>query len=176
MIKEENFQSTETARQNDADNLQKTYVLSVLVDNHAGVLSRIAGLFTRRTYNIDSLSVGETENADISRMTIVTRTDEDTYVQIKKQLSKLQEVREISELSGDNAVLREHVLVKVVGADRAEMLQICEIYRARVVDISPSSAIIELTGGPRKINSFIEMMKQYNIVKLVRTGLTGLER
>ncbi len=156
--------------------MTRMHVLSILVENHAGVLSRIAGLFSRRMYNIDSLSVGVTENPDVSRMTIVTMADEDTLVQIKNQLAKLVNVIEITELSKDSAVLREHVLIKVSGKDRVGVMQICDIFRANVVDISREYMTAELTGAPGKISAFISLMEQYEVKDLVRTGLTGLAR
>lgn len=156
--------------------MENMHVLSVLVENHAGVLSRIAGLFSRRMYNIDSLSVGVTENPDVSRMTIVTHADDATLTQIKNQLAKLVNVIQIDELKKDSAVLREHVLVKVSAADKAGVMQICDIFRANIVDISPEIMTAELTGGPNKINAFINLMDQYEVKDLVRTGLTGLFR
>ena len=156
--------------------MTSTHVLSVLVENHAGVLSRVSGLFSRRMYNIDSLSVGVTENPDVSRMTIVTQADDDTLNQIKNQLAKLVNVIEITELHKDTAVLREHVLVKVSARDKAGVMQICEIFRAYIVDISLDYMTAELTGAPNKINAFISLMEQYEVRGLVRTGLTGLVR
>ena len=156
--------------------MTRTHVLSILVENHAGVLSRISGLFSRRMYNIDSLSVGVTENPDISRITVVTRPDDDALTQIKNQLSKLVPVMEIIELSKDSAVLREHVLVKISAKYRVGVMQICDIFRANIVDISVDYMTAELTGAPSKINAFITLMEQYEVKDLVRTGLTGLAR
>ncbi len=156
--------------------MNHTHVLSVLVKNHAGVLSRVTGLFSRRMYNIDSLSVGVTENPDISRMTIVIQADDDTLNQIKNQLAKLVDVIEITELHKENAVLREHVLVKVSAKDQAGVMRICDIFRANIVDISLEYMTAELTGAPSKINAFISLMEQYEVEDLVRTGLTGLAR
>lgn len=156
--------------------MNNMYVLSVLVTNHAGVLSRVAGLFSRRMYNIESLSVGVTENPKISRMTIVTYADEDTLKQIMNQLAKLVDVREIQILDNNDAVLREHVLVKVKAADTAGIMNICNVFRASIVDISPEVMTAELTGGPSKISAFISLMEQFEICDLVRTGLTGLKR
>ena len=127
-------------------------------------------------YNIDSLSVGVTENPDVSRMTIVTHADDATLTQIKNQLAKLVNVIQIDELRKDSAVLREHVLVKVSAADKAGVMQICDIFRANIVDISTEIMTAELTGGPSKINAFIDLMDQYEVKDLVRTGLTGLFR
>lgn len=156
--------------------MNTTHVLSVLVENHAGVLSRVTGLFSRRMYNIDSLSVGETEDPNISRTTIVVQADDDTLNQIKNQLGKLVDVIEITELHKDNAVLREHVLVKVSAKDQAGVMQICDIFRAKIVDISLEYMTAELTGAPSKISAFISLMEQYEVKDLVRTGLTGLAR
>ena len=156
--------------------MNTTHVLSVLVENHAGVLSRVTGLFSRRMYNIDSLSVGETEDPNISRTTIVVQADDDPLNQIKNQLAKLVDVIEITELHKDNAVLREHVLVKVSAKDQAGVMQICDIFRAKIVDISLEYMTAELTGAPSKISAFISLMEQYEVKDLVRTGLTGLAR
>lgn len=154
----------------------KTHVLSIMVENYAGVLSRVTGLFSRRMYNIDSLSVGETENPQISRITIALRADEKTFNQIKNQIAKLENVIEIIELKRDNAVMREHVLIKVSSKDQAGVMQLCDIFRARIIDISRENMTAELTGSPNKISAFIELMDQYEVKDLVRTGLTGLER
>lgn len=155
---------------------KERHVLSIYVENHAGVLSRISGLFTRRMYNIDSLSVGETENPEISRMTIVTHADENTFHQIQNQLAKLEDVKHICELHKETAVLREHVLIKVNSKDSASIMQMAEIFRANVVDVSRELLTLELTGGPSKIDAFINLMEQFQIEGLVRTGLTGLKR
>lgn len=154
----------------------KTHVLSIMVENYAGVLSRVTGLFSRRMYNIDSLSVGETENPQVSRITIALRADETTFNQIKNQIAKLENVIEIIELKKDNAVMREHVLIKVSCKDQSGVMQICDIFRARIIDISRENMTAELTGSPDKISAFIELMDQYEVKDLVRTGLTGLER
>ena len=156
--------------------MTSTHVLSVLVENHAGVLSRVSGLFSRRMYNIDSLSVGVTEDPGVSRMTIVTQADDETLNQIKNQLNKLVDVLEISELHKDSAVLREHVLVKVSAYDIAGVMQICDIFRASIVDVSKEYMTAELTGAPSKISAFIDLMEQFEVKGLVRTGLTGLMR
>ena len=150
-----------------------TQVLSVLVENHVGVLS---GLFSRRMYNIESLSVGVTEDPTVSRMTIVTSADGDTLKQIMNQVLKLVDVKEITILSSDNAVLREHVLIKVSAADVAGVMQICNVFRANIVDISPDFMTAEMTGAPNKINAFIALMEQFDVKDLVRTGMTGLIR
>lgn len=153
-----------------------THVLSILVENHAGVLNRVSGLFSRRTYNIESLSVGVTEDPNVSRMTVVTKTDKDGLVQIVNQVSKLIDVKDIKILDSENAVLREHVLVKVTATDMSGIMQICNVFRANIVDISTEAITAELTGAPNKISAFISLMEQYEIKDLVRTGLTGLLR
>lgn len=153
-----------------------TQVLSVLVENHVGVLNRVSGLFSRRMYNIESLSVGVTEDPSVSRMTIVTSADGDTLKQIMNQVLKLVDVKEITILSSDNAVLREHVLIKVSAADVAGVMQICNVFRANIVDISPDFMTAEMTGAPNKINAFIALMEQFDVKDLVRTGMTGLLR
>ena len=155
----------------------KRHVMSVLVSNQSGVLNKVAGLFARRAYNIDSLSVGETENPDTSRMTIVVHADEPTREQIENQLRKLIDVIDIKTLCNDDAVLREHVLVQVESNEnRSDFMFVVETFRGNVVDISPSALIAELTGSPSKISAFIKNLKPFGIKKLVRTGVTGLQR
>ena len=153
-------------------------VLSVLVENHSGVLSRISGLFSRRGYNIDSLSVGETEDPTISRMTIVADADEYTLEQIKKQLNKLVDVITITELKEEQAIYRELALIKVsaTNENRAEIIEIAHIFRAHVVDIANESVVIEATGIQGKISALTNMLTPYGIKEVIRTGLTALER
>ena len=154
------------------------HVISALVENHSGVLNRISGLFSRRGYNIDSLSVGETENPSISRMTIVTKADKQMQEQIKKQLNKLIEVIKIVELNETSAVYRELALIKV-GANhenRAEIIEIANIFRAHIVDVSKEVLILEATGDQCKIKALTEMLQPYGIKEIVRTGLTALQR
>ncbi|NLM26326.1 MAG: acetolactate synthase small subunit [Firmicutes bacterium] len=154
------------------------HVISVLVDNQSGVLSRVAGLFSRRGYNIDSLSVGETENSQFSRMTIVVRGDDSTLEQIKKQLNKLIDVIKVVSLTSESSVYRELVLVKVAADDktRAAINDIVDIFRAKIIDIAPKSLTIEITGDEPKIQAFIDLMKPYGIIEMARTGLTALQR
>lgn len=156
--------------------VSQVHVLSVLVENHAGVLSRVTALFSRRMYNIDSLSVGETEDPAVSRITIALRADENTFCQIKNQLAKLVNVIKILELHKESAIMREHVLIKVSAHDRGGVMQLCDIFRASIVDISTEYMTAELTGSPNKISAFISLMEQYEVKDLVRTGLTGLPR
>lgn len=154
------------------------HVISVLVDNESGVLSRVSGLFSRRGYNIDSLSVGETQDSKLSRMTIVVRGDDKTLEQIKKQLLKLVDVREVITLTPESSVYRELMLVKVkTDADtRAAISGIVDIFRAKIIDVAPLSVTIEITGDESKIEAFVDLMRPYGIKELVRTGLTALKR
>lgn len=156
----------------------KRMVLSILVDNTAGVLSRVAGLFSRRGYNIDSLTVGETQNPAISRMTVLAKGDDQILEQIRKQLLKLEDVIEIKELAPGESVTRELILVKVAVAekDRQAVISIADIFRAKIVDVALESLMIELTGNQDKIDAFINLLSPYTIKELVRTGITGLTR
>ncbi len=156
----------------------KRHVLSVLVENHSGVLSRISGLFSRRGYNIDSLSVGETEDPKVSRMTIVADADEYTLEQIKKQLNKLIDVIKIIELKEETSIYRELAMIKIKAskANRAEIIEIANIFRAHIVDVSNDSLIIEATGDQGKISALSNMLEPYGIKEVIRTGLTALQR
>ena len=153
-------------------------VFSILVENSAGVLSRVAGLFSRRGYNIDSLTVGETTDPKVSRMTVTVTGDDDVLEQIEKQLSKLIDVKEVVELPAEASVCRELVLVKVEcdTTRRQEIIAISDIFRANIVDVSPESVIIELTGAQSKLNAFIELLNGFKITELARAGITGLAR
>jgi len=156
----------------------KKHVLSVLVENHSGVLSRVSGLFSRRGYNIDSLSVGETEDPKISRMTIVADADEYTLEQIKKQLNKLVDVIKIIELREEHAIYRELALIKIAATkeNRAEIIEIANIFRAHIVDVASESIVIEATGDQGKISALSNMLMPYGIKEVIRTGITALER
>ncbi|MBE5938429.1 MAG: acetolactate synthase small subunit [Lachnospiraceae bacterium] len=159
-------------------NGNKRMILSILVDNTSGVLSRVAGLFSRRGYNIDSLTVGETEDSGVSRMTVAATGDEGILEQITKQLSKLEDVIEIVELYPETSVCRELVLIKVVANKdtRTELNTIANIFRANVVDVSSEFMMMELTGTTSKIDAFIKLLDGFEINELVRTGITGLTR
>lgn len=153
-------------------------VLSLLVDNTAGVLSRVAGLFSRRGYNIESLTVGETADPRYSRMTVVSLGDQGILEQIKKQLGKLEDVYDIKELKEGYSVYRELILVKV-SADASERMAInaiAEIFRASIVDVGKESVTVMLTGDQSKLDALINLLEDYNILELARTGLTGLSR
>ncbi|PKM52327.1 MAG: acetolactate synthase small subunit [Firmicutes bacterium HGW-Firmicutes-7] len=156
----------------------KRHVLSVLVSNQSGVLSRVAGLFSRRGFNIDSLSVGETEHEDISRMTIVVTGDDLVLDQITKQLNKLHDVLYIKELTKDAAVYRELLLIKVeaTNENRASIIEVTDIFRAKIIDVASESLVIEITGDQAKLEAFISLIEPYGIKEFTRTGLTALQR
>ena len=153
-------------------------VLSILVENTFGVLSRVSGLFSRRGYNIDSLTVGVTENPGFSRMTVAATGDEQILDQIKKQLAKLEDVKEIKELLPNQSVCRELILVKVAvnPSERQSVISIADIFRAKIVDVAPDSLMVELTGNEAKLAAFIQLLEGYTIKEIARTGITGLSR
>lgn len=158
--------------------MEQRHVLSVLVKNSSGVLSRVSGLFSRRGYNIDSLTVGRTEDERVSRMTIAIVGDNDTLEQVKKQLDKLEDVIKVIDLKSSNSVYRELVLIKVKAdaEKRAAINEIVTIFRSKIIDVSVDTLTIELTGDESKITALIKLMDEYGIEELVRTGVTALER
>lgn len=153
-------------------------VLSLLVDNNPGVLSRVSGLFSRRGYNIDSVSASVTADERYSRMTVVCRGDEMILDQITKQLAKLVDVRAIKVLTPEDSVRRELVLVKVAARQeqRQGILSVVDIFRAKVVDVSTESLTVEMTGEQNKLEAFINLMGAYEVLELARTGVSGLTR
>jgi acetolactate synthase-1/3 small subunit len=154
------------------------YTISVLVENKFGVLTRVTGLFSGRGYNIDTLNVGPTHDETLSRMTIVTRGDAATVEQIVKQLDKLIDVVKVIEYRPGTYIDRELVLIKVKTEpqNRAEVCQVAELFRAKVVDVQTESITIEITGGESKIEKFIRLMKDFGILELTRTGQVALPR
>ncbi len=154
------------------------YVLSVLVENHSGVLSKISGLFSRRGYNIHSLTVGVTEDPNVSRMTIVVSGCEQILEQINKQLNKLIDVIKITSLDSMAAVYRELALIKVAmnQGNQSIITETVNIFRGNIVDMDVKSMTIEITGDEEKVTAFIDLMKPHGIKEIVRTGLTALER
>ena len=152
--------------------------MSILVENTSGVLSRVSGLFSRRGYNIDSLSVGVTADPRFSRMTVVCTGDEMILDQITKQLAKLVDVRDIKVLKPDESVSRELILVKVLAdaAERQNLIAIADVFRAKIVDVGTGSLIIEMTGAHSKIDAFLRLLEGHEILELARTGITGLSR
>jgi acetolactate synthase-1/3 small subunit len=154
------------------------HTISILVENKFGVLTRVAGLFSGRGYNIDTLNVGPTQDPTASRMTIVTRGDDATVEQIIKQLNKLPEALEVTDFHEGEFVDRELVLVKVGvnSKTRADVMQITDIFRAKIVDVQPKSLTVEITGTEDKVGKFLELMKPYGIRELTRTGKVALSR
>ena len=153
-------------------------VFSLLVDNNPGVLSRIAGLFSRRGYSIDSITAGMTADPRFTRITVVASGDELILSQIEKQVRKLEDVREIKVLKDDESVFRELIMVKVrVNAQqRNEVISVADIFRAKIVDVDKDSLMIELTGNQSKLEAFLNLLDGYEILELARTGITGLAR
>lgn len=156
----------------------KKRVLSILVDNTSGVLSRISGLFSRRGYSIDSLTVGETENPAFSRMTVVVQGDDQVLDQIEKQVAKLEDVRCVKVLQHGQRVCRELILVTVAvtAQERPAVVAIADIFRAKIVDVGIDTMMIELTGNQNKLNAFVKLLDGYEIKEMVRTGIAGLSR
>jgi len=154
------------------------HIISILVENEAGALSRISGLFSARGYNIESLSVGETLDPSVSRMTLVVRGDEFIIEQVTKQLHKLIDVIKVTDLTDEGHVERELVLIRVNAepANRAEILRTAEIFRARVVDVTPVSFVLEATGDEGKLEALIELLRPIGIQELVRTGKVAIAR
>jgi acetolactate synthase-1/3 small subunit len=156
----------------------KQHVVSALVENRAGTLSRVSGLFSRRGFNIDSLTVGETEDRSISRMTIAVTGDDAVLEQIIKQLGKLVDVIAVRELDPASCIRREILLVKI-GADettRPAVIEIAGIFRSRIIDVSPATITIEATGDIEKLDGLLLLLRPYGVLELARTGLVALER
>ena len=153
-------------------------VFQLLVDNTSGVLSRISGLFSRRGYNIESITAGVTADPRFTRITIVTSGDDVILEQIEKQVGKLVDVRDIKELKPDESVYRELILIKVkaTAEQRQGVIAVADIFRAKIVDVAKESLIIELTGNQNKIEAFIGLLDGYEILELARTGIAGLSR
>ena len=157
----------------------KTKVIAALVENKPGVLHSIANMFRRRDFNIESITVGPSEQEDISRMTITVKGDEKTLEQVVKQMSKLIDVVKVSRLEPENIVTRELALIKVNIPDnksRSDVINCVDVFRGRVVDVSPESLTMEITGTSDKVDAFLNLMKTYGIMELARTGLTALSR
>lgn len=153
-------------------------VFSILVDNNPGLLSRVAGLFSRRGYNVDSITAGTTEDPNITRITIVASGDELILSQIEKQVSKLEDVREVRVLKTGESVIRELIMVKVRvdAAHRGEIISIADVFRAKIVDVEKESLVVELTGSQSKLEAFLNLLDGYEILELARTGIIGLGR
>lgn len=153
-------------------------VFQLLVDNTSGVLSRISGLFSRRGYNIESITAGVTADPRYSRITIVASGDDEILEQIEKQVGKLVDVRDIKELKPEESVYRELVLIKVrvTAEQRQNVISVANVFRANIIDVAPESIIAELTGNQSKIDAFIALLRDYEILELARTGIAGLGR
>ncbi len=157
---------------------ERQHIIAVLVENRMGVLARIAGLFSGRAFNIDSLTVAETDDPTVSRMTIASTGDEKIIEQITKQLNKLIDVIKVTDVTGEQFVDRELALIKVdAGAQvRAEIMQIVDIFRARIVDVTPTTVMIETTGDENKLTALIDMLRPYGIREIARTGKVAMLR
>ncbi|MBC8325026.1 MAG: acetolactate synthase small subunit [Verrucomicrobia subdivision 3 bacterium] len=154
------------------------HTISVLMENTFGVLTRVAGMFSGRGYNIDTLNVAPTHDPEVSRMTIVTRGDDSTVEQIVRQLNKLVNVLDVTDFRDYEYIDRELVLVKVKvdGKRRSEVMQITDIFRTKIVDVQPKSMTIEVTGNETKVTKFIELMENFGVIELTRTGKVALPR
>ena len=156
----------------------KKFIIGLLVKNRFGVLNRISGMFSRRGFNIDSLVVGETENPEFSRMTITMTGDDYSRDQIIKQLRKIPDVNEVVEMSSETIVSRELMLIKVktTNETRQEIMDAINVFRNKIIDYSPNVLSIEMTGESTKVDAFVELMAQYGIVELCRTGKVSMHR
>ncbi|MBQ5951320.1 MAG: acetolactate synthase small subunit [Lachnospiraceae bacterium] len=153
-------------------------VFSVLVENEAGVLSRVSGLFSRRNYNIDSLTVGVTEDPSVSRITVVASGEPETLEQIKKQVAKLEDVISVKELPAETSVSRELLLVRVAAEpeERPQVISVANIFRGNIVDVADHSMLIEMTGSQEKLSAWVRLLSQFKVLELSRTGVTSLSR
>lgn len=154
------------------------HTVSVLVANRSGVLARIASLFSRRGYNIDSLSVGTTEDPTVSRITIVVEGDDQVLEQVTKQLNKLIDVYKVSDITNDPSIDRDLALIKVkaTSSTRSEIMQIVDIFRGKIVDVATGSLVVEVTGNEEKVNAIEELLRPFGIIELVRTGKIAMAR
>lgn len=158
--------------------MEHRHTLSILVENKFGVLARIAGLFSGRGFNIDTLNVAPTGNPAFSRMTVVVKGDDRILQQLTRQLEKLINVIEVQDFQPDEAVERELVMVKVRvdSRTRSEAMQIVDVFRAKIVDVQPDSLVVETTGAQRKVDAFIELMEKFGILEMTRTGRVAMKR
>ena len=154
------------------------HIFSILVTNKPGVMTRVSSMFTRRGFNIDTLTVGETESPEFSRITVSMIGDDYAKDQVVKQLSKLHDVKQVQVMERDDTVTRELLLVKVKNdsATRQDVLAAVDVFRSKIVDYSPDALCIEITGETTKLNAFIELVKPFGIMEICRTGIVALER
>ena len=158
---------------------EQNHIISAIVEHKPGVLNNVANLFRRKCFNIESISVGPTERDDLARMTIRVNGDEKTIEQVVKQLNKLVDVVKVSRLNPNNIVTREMALIKVHTLEtktRSDVINYADIFRARVIDVSSESLIMEITGTPDKIDAFLDLMKPFGVMEIARTGITALSR
>ena len=158
---------------------QNKHTISVLVENKPGVLQRVAGLFTRRNFNIDNITVGKTEDPTLSRITIRTTGDTQTLEQITKQLNKLIEIIKVRELKKEKTILRELALIKVHAPDektKSEIIQYAEIFRGHIIDVTPGTLTISINGDPEKILALVKLLKPFGIKEIAKTGVTAITR
>jgi acetolactate synthase-1/3 small subunit len=153
------------------------HTLSILVNNHPGVMSHVSGLFTRRGYNIDSIAVGVTENPEISSMTIVVKGDDGVVEQVKKQLMKLPDVLKVKDLHYRESVTRELVLLHVKSDDstRSEIVSVCDVFSAKIIDVTETSVVVEYSGNSRQVSALIQMLSKFGILEMARTGTIALQ-
>jgi len=157
----------------------RTHIFTALVEHKPGVLQRVASMFTRRRFNIESISVGATDNPTIARMTILTRGDDRTLEQIEKQMNKLVNVIKVTDLAKDESICRELSLIKLHTPreqQKSQVIQYADVFRGRVVDVSPDSMTVEITGDPDKIDAFIQLVRGVGIKEMARTGVTAMQR
>lgn len=158
---------------------QRTHVISALVLHKPGVLQRVAGLFTRRGFNIDNITVGTSEKENMARMTIISQGDEKVLEQIIKQLNKLIDVVKVRDLDPENTVKRELCLIKIHAASekvRSDVIQYANIFRGRIIDVGPETLTVEITGSPDKIEALIDLLRGFGIKQIARTGATAMSR
>lgn len=158
--------------------MEHRHTISILVENKFGVLARIAGLFSGRGFNIDTLNVAPTKDSAFSRMTVVVRGDDKTLDQLERQLEKLINVIEVQDFHPEDAVERELVLLKIKAdaRERGEILQMVDIFRAKIIDVQPESLLVETTGNQRKVAAFLELMEKFEILEMTRTGRVAMRR
>ncbi|MBN2250906.1 MAG: acetolactate synthase small subunit [Candidatus Altiarchaeota archaeon] len=157
----------------------REHIFTALVEHKPGVLQRVASMFTRRRFNIESITVGPTENAGIARMTVLTVGDDKTLEQIEKQMNKLVSIIKVTDIAKDKSICRELCLVKLHTPDeksKSQIMQYADVFRARVVDVSGDSITVEVTGDPQKIDAFIDLTKVFGIKEIARTGVTAMQR
>jgi len=155
------------------------HTISILVENKTGVLQRVSGLFTRRDFNIDNITVGRTANSKLSRITITTYGDNNTLEQIIKQLNKLIEVIKVREMKPENTLRRQLALLKIhapTEQDKAEIIQYVNIFRGHIIDVTPKTITVEITGDPSKINALMDLLRPYGIKETAKTGITAIAR